>query len=82
MVKKYFILNANNFGISQEYNQAILEGYNNGFLTSATICANGETFDNAVHDILPDCPDLGIGIQLNDGIYNYKFGIWVYTKGV
>jgi predicted glycoside hydrolase/deacetylase ChbG (UPF0249 family) len=65
MVKKYFILNANNFGLSQEYNQAILEGYNNGFLTSATICANGEAFDNAVHDILPDCPNLGIGIQLN-----------------
>ena len=65
MVKKYFILNANNFGISKEYNQAILEGYINGFLTSATICANGEAFDNAIHDILPDCPNLGIGVQLN-----------------
>ena len=65
MVKKYFVLNANNFGISQQYNQAILEGYINGFLTSATLCANGEAFDNAIHDILPDCPNLGIGVQLN-----------------
>lgn len=65
MVTKYFILNANNFGLSQEYNQAVLEGYINGFLTSATLCANAEAFDNAIHDILPDCPNLGIGIQLN-----------------
>ena len=65
MVKKYFILNASNFGVSQEYNQAILEGYINGFLTSATLSANGNAFDNAVHDILPDCPNLGVGLQLN-----------------
>lgn len=65
MVNKYFILNANNFGQSNEYNQAVLEGYNNGFLTSTNLCANGEAFDNAVNDILPDCPDLGIGAQLN-----------------
>jgi predicted glycoside hydrolase/deacetylase ChbG (UPF0249 family) len=65
MIKKYFILNATNFGVSNEYNQAVLEGYNTGFLTSASLCANGEAFDNAVNDILPDCSDLGIGAQLN-----------------
>lgn len=65
MVKKYFILNANNFGVSQEYNQAILEGCVNGFLTNATLCANGKAYDNAIHDILPDCQNFGIGAQLN-----------------
>ena len=64
MVKKYFILNANNFGTSKEYNQAILEAYVNGFLTSTTINANGIAFENAIHDILLDCQNLGIGIQL------------------
>lgn len=65
MVKKKFILNADDFGLSQAHNQAVLEGYINGFLTSASLCANGAAYDNAVHDILPDCPNLGIAAHLN-----------------
>ncbi len=65
MISKKFILNADDFGLSQAHNQAVLEGYNNGFLTSASLCANGEAFDSAVHDILPDCPNLGVGVHLN-----------------
>lgn len=60
MINKKFILNADDFGLTQNHNQAILEGCINGFLTSASLCANGEAFDSAVHDILPDCPNLGI----------------------
>lgn len=65
MVKKKFILNADDFGLSQAHNQAVLEGYINGFLTSASLCANGAAYENAVHDILPDCPNLGIAAHLN-----------------
>lgn len=65
MVKKNFILNADDFGLSQAHNQAVLEGYINGFLTSASLCANGEAYENAIHDILPDCPDLGLAVHLN-----------------
>ncbi|MCM1338275.1 MAG: ChbG/HpnK family deacetylase [Muribaculaceae bacterium] len=65
MVNKKFILNADDFGLSKFHNQAALEGYNNGFLTSASLCANGEAFDSAVHDIIPDCPNLGVGVHLN-----------------
>jgi len=65
MIKKQFILNADDFGLSQYHNQAVLEGYTNGFLTSASLCANGEGFNSAVHDILPDCPNLGIAVHLN-----------------
>ncbi len=64
-MSKYFILNAENFGISKWHNKAVIDGYNNGFLTSASICANGEAFSAAVNDILPECPNLGLGIQLN-----------------
>lgn len=65
MINKKFILNADDFGLTQNHNQAILEGCINGFLTSASLCANGEAFDSAVHDILPDCPNLGIAAHLN-----------------
>jgi len=65
MVKKYFILNADDFGLSPAHNQAVLEGYINGFLTSTSLCANGSAYENAVHDILPDCPNLGLAAHLN-----------------
>ena len=65
MGNKNFILNADDFGLTQNHNQAVLEGYINGFLTSASLCANGEAYENAIHDILPDCPNLGIAAHLN-----------------
>lgn len=65
MSNKKFILNADDFGMSKAYNKAVLDGYNNGFLTSASICANGKAFDAAVNEIIPECPNLGIGVHLN-----------------
>ncbi|MBP7211901.1 ChbG/HpnK family deacetylase [bacterium] len=65
MSNKKFILNADDFGMSNAYNRAVLDGYNNGFLTSASICANGEAFGPAVNEVLPECPNLGIGVHLN-----------------
>ena len=65
MPNKKFILNADDFGLGYANNQAVLEGYTNGFLTSASLCANTEAFSNAVHDIIPDCPKLGIAAHLN-----------------
>lgn len=64
-MNKKFILNADDFGLSKDYNKAVLEGYNNGFLTSTSLCANGQAFEAAVNDILPDCPNLGLGVHLN-----------------
>lgn len=62
---KKFILNADDFGLSNAFNMAVLEGYNKGFLTSASVCANGEAFEAAVNEILPECPKLGLGVHLN-----------------
>ncbi len=64
-MSRKFILNADDFGMSKAYNRAVLEGYNNGFLSSASLCANGKAFNAAVNEILPECPDLGIGVHLN-----------------
>lgn len=64
MTKK-FILNADDFGMSQAFNRAVLKGYQNGILTSASICANGEAFESAISEVIPQCPDLSIGVHLN-----------------
>ena len=64
MTKK-FILNADDFGMSQAFNQAVLKGYQQGILTSASICSNGEAFESAVGEIIPQCPNLSVGVHLN-----------------
>lgn len=65
MSNKKFILNADDFGMSKAFNKAVLDGYNHGFLTSASLCANGEEFATAVNEIIPECPNLGMGVHLN-----------------
>ena len=64
-MSKKFIFNADDFGMSKANNRAVLEGYNNGFLSAASLCANGKAFNAAVNEILPECPDLGMGVHLN-----------------
>jgi len=62
---KKFVLNADDFGMSEAYNRAVLEGYPVGILKSASLTANGEAFDEAVEKIIPACHDLGVGVHLN-----------------
>ena len=62
---KRFILNADDFGMSKALNKAILEGYGAGLLKSASLVANGKAFDEALEKVIPNCPDLGVGIHLN-----------------
>lgn len=65
MTNKRFILNADDFGLSKSINKAVLEGYEHGLLKSVSLVANGTAFDEAINDILPQCPELGVGIHLN-----------------
>ena len=62
---KKFILNSDKFGVSQDYNRAILNGCNTGFLRSASLTANGAAFDAAVNEILPECQKISVGVHLN-----------------
>lgn len=64
-MSKKFILNADDFGMSNAFNKAVLEGYNFGILKSCSLCANGEAFDEAVTDIVPKCENLSVGVHLN-----------------
>lgn len=65
MTNKRFILNADDFGMSQDFNRAVLIGYSDGFLRSASICANGTAFESAINEILPECQELSLGVHLN-----------------
>lgn len=65
MTNKKFILNADDFGMSQDFNRAVLVGYSDGFLRSASICANGSAFESAINEILPECQELSLGVHLN-----------------
>lgn len=64
-MEKKFILNADDFGLSNSINRAVLEGYQAGLLKSASLTANGKYFDEAINGIIPQCPELGVGIHLN-----------------
>ncbi len=65
MSDKKFILNADDFGMSEAFNRAVLEGYSSGILRSASLVANGNAFEEAWKKIIPACPNLGVGIHLN-----------------
>ena len=64
-MKKFIVVNADDLGMSKTRNQAILDGYRNGFLTSASVCVNGDEFEAAVNNVAAVCPNLGVGIHLN-----------------
>lgn len=64
-LKKQLIIEADDFGISESANNAILRGYNDGILTSTCIMANTDAFEEAMEDVLPRCSKIGFGIHLN-----------------
>ena len=64
-MNKKFILNADDFGMSEAFNRAVSEGYDFGILKSASLCANGAAFDDAVENVISRCEHLSVGVHLN-----------------
>jgi len=64
-MKKLFILNADDLGMSKTKNKAILDACQKGFLRSASLCVNGDEYEDAVVNVVKKCPELGVGIHLN-----------------
>jgi len=62
------IINADDFGLTAGVNRAIVEAHEAGIVTSATLMANGQAFDEAV-SLAQSRPRLGVGchIVLVDG---------------
>ncbi len=70
---KKIILTADDFGMKTTRDEAIKDCFLNGFLTSACICANGESYLTAIKEVLPKCVkngrkmDLGVHLDLIEG---------------
>src|SRR6185503_17167769 len=60
---KRLIVNADDFGFTPGVNAGIIYAYKTGIVTSTTIMANGEAFDDAVALALAN-PRLGVGCHL------------------
>lgn len=57
------IINADDFGISEEVNEAVIRAYREGVLTSASLMVTGAAFDQAV-SLAKQNPGLAVGIHL------------------
>ena len=60
---KDLILNADDFGLTLGVNEAIIRAHREGILTSATLMANAQAFDDAVERAREN-PSLGVGVHL------------------
>lgn len=62
---KKLILTADDFGYDNYANDAIIDAFNNGILTSSCLMANMEGFNDAVSKIKASKKPLDIGVHLN-----------------
>lgn len=63
MVKKSLIINADDFGSSKDVNRAVIRGWQDGLLTSASLMVTGEAFAEAA-TLARENPGLQVGLHL------------------
>jgi chitin disaccharide deacetylase len=63
LTHRRLIVNADDFGISEEVNEAIIRAHKEGIITSASLMVTGKAFDHAVR-LAREHPRLGVGIHL------------------
>ena len=57
------IVNADDFGLSEAVNRAVIEAHENGIVTSTSIMAGGAAFEHAA-ELAAACPTLDVGVHL------------------
>jgi hypothetical protein len=62
--RRCLILEADDLGLLYAFNEGVLHAYPGGMLTSTRLRANGYAYDHAIHEVLPRCPALGVGLHL------------------
>lgn len=62
---KKVIINADDFGYSENVNNAVIQAYNKGILTSTSLLANMDGFNHAVYKIYPLIQTIDIGFHFN-----------------
>ena len=64
MAARELIVNADEFGLTEGVNHGIARVHRQGIVTSTTMVANEHAFEHAVA-LLPEVPELAIGVHLN-----------------
>lgn len=59
------IINGDDFGLTESKSLAILEAFNKGYISSTTMCANGDYFDKAIELAKRNNLNNKIGIHIN-----------------
>ena len=69
---KYLIINADDFGLSLEFNQAICSLMSQGIVSSTSLMANGKAYEEAIQDIHKfGLKNIGVHLTLTcDGFEN------------
>ncbi len=63
MRSRRLIVNADDFGLSDEVNEAVILAYRRGILTSCSLMSSGKAFDSAVR-LARENPGLAVGIHV------------------
>ncbi|MBI5115641.1 ChbG/HpnK family deacetylase [Candidatus Poribacteria bacterium] len=63
-METYLIVNADEFGLTEGVNDAIIDCHRNGIVTSTTLMTNAWAFEDAVSHAQRN-PSLGIGVHIN-----------------
>lgn len=64
-MSKRVIINADDLGISKATNKAIVKAFREGILTSSSLMVNMPGYEDVVNNVIPNNPELGIGIHLS-----------------
>ncbi len=62
-IKKYLIVSADDFGLTKGINQAIINAYNQGILTSTSFLINGFARDEAI-ELIKSYKNIDVGLHL------------------
>jgi predicted glycoside hydrolase/deacetylase ChbG (UPF0249 family) len=75
-LKRYLIVNADDFGLSQGVNRGIVRGYENGIVTSASLMVrHSAALEAATYG--RENPSLCLGLHFDFGEWIYRAGHWV-----
>ncbi len=74
------IFHADDLGMSKAVNEGVFQAHRQGLVTSTCIMTNGPSYDDAIVNILPECPDIGLGLHINltegKSDNNYSSVLW------
>ena len=73
---KLLIVNADDFGLSPGVNAGIIQAYEQGIVTSASLMVRGAALTSAV-EYARRHPNLSVGLHIDLGEWSYREGQWV-----